>query len=288
MASNSFSVLDTAKSIAQDRRQPVFPNQSRLTKDVAVKWVVDLRPAYYQVMSGDSLPAGQGPRSVYSADSITAWGLAMNGPATKVSGQWANWDANMVADTASTKMWDDGTHGDAVAGDTMYTMTVRYTTADVKGQVFKFGIGGSDNEGGFGNNHLENIDDTDTTFTIAAQFGSIDPARYDRWDYDLQGPKDPTSVKEIGGVPLVYALNQNYPNPFNPSTTIRFEIPKQSNVELKVYNLLGQVVATLVNGNMKAGRHEATFDATKLSSGVYFYKLIAGSFVETKKMLLLK
>jgi hypothetical protein len=185
-------------------------------------------------------------------------------------------------------MWDDGTHGDVVAHDTMYTFVVRYTTADVKGQVFKFGIGGSDNEGGFGNNHLENIEDTDTTYTINAQFGSIDPNRYDKWDFDLHAPKPSTGVREIGGMPLVYALNQNYPNPFNPTTTIRFEIPKQSNVELKVYNILGQMVATLVNGEMKAGRHEATFDANRLSSGVYFYKLVAGSFVETKKMLLLK
>jgi hypothetical protein len=284
----AFTVYDTAKSNTQTRRQPVFQNQSLLTKNVAVKWVVDLRPAYYQVMSGDSLPAGQGPRSVYYADSITAWGVGMNGPATKVTNQWASWDANLVADTASTKMWDDGTHGDAVAGDSMYTVIFRYTTTDTKGQVYKFGIGGSDNEGGFGNNHIANIDDTDTTFTILTQFGSIDPKRYNMWDFDTHSPKSPTSVRDIGGVPLVYALDQNYPNPFNPTTTIRFEIPKQSNVELKVYNLLGQVVATLVNGEMKAGRHEATFDAARLSSGVYFYKLVAGSFVETRKMLLLK
>jgi hypothetical protein len=286
--SKTFTVYDTAKSTSQSRRQPVFQNQALLTKNVAVKWVVDLRPAYYQVMSGDSLPAGQGPRSVYYADSITAWGVGMNGPATKVTNQWASWDANLVADTATTKMWDDGTHGDAVAGDSMYTVIFRYTTTDTKGQVYKFGIGGSDNEGGFGNNHVANIDDTDTTFTILTQFGSIDPKRYSRWDFDAHAPKPPTSVREIGGVPLVYALDQNYPNPFNPTTTIRFEIPKQSNVELKVYNLLGQVVATLVSGEMKAGNHEATFDAAKLSSGVYFYKLVAGSFIETKKMLLLK
>jgi hypothetical protein len=288
LPSKTFTVYDTAKSNSQARRQPVFQNQSKLTKNVAVKWVVDMRPAYYQVMSGDSLPAGQGPRSVYKADSITAWGTGMNGPATNHTGQWAPWDANLVADTASTKMWDDGTHGDAVAHDSMYTVVFRYSNADTKGQVYKFGIGGSDNEGGFGNNHVANIDDTDTTFTILTQFGSIDPNRYNKWDFDTHSPKPPTSVREIGGVPLVYALDQNYPNPFNPTTTIRFEIPKQSNVELKVYNLLGQLVATLVNGDMKAGRHEATFDAARLSSGMYFYKLVAGSFVETKKMILLK
>lgn len=284
----SFTVYDTAKSTAQARRQPLFQNQSRLTKTVSVKWVVDLRPAYYQVMSGDSLPAGQGPRTVRSADSITAWGVGLNGPATHWPTQWAPWDANLVADTAGTKMWDDGTHGDVTAHDTMYTVTIPYTTADTKGQVYKFGIGGSDNEGGFGNNHIANIDDTDTSFTILTQFGSIDPNRYNKWDFDNERPKTGSAVEESGNVPLVYSLAQNYPNPFNPTTTIRFEIPKSSNVELKVYNLLGQVVATLVSSEMKAGRHEATFDAAKLSSGVYFYKLVAGSFVQTKKMLLLK
>ena len=89
-------------------------------------------------------------------------------------------------------------------------------------------------------------------------------------------------------VPEVYTLSQNYPNPFNPATQIEFSIPKQSQVSLKVYNLLGQEVATLVNGMLPVGHHTATFNASNLASGAYFYTLRAGDFVKTEKMLLLK
>lgn len=89
-------------------------------------------------------------------------------------------------------------------------------------------------------------------------------------------------------VPSAFALSQNYPNPFNPSTTVSFAIPNVSFVVLKVYNLLGQEVATLVNDKLNAGTYTAQFNAAGLSSGVYFYRLEAGKFVEQRKMLLLK
>lgn len=89
-------------------------------------------------------------------------------------------------------------------------------------------------------------------------------------------------------VPTVFALAQNYPNPFNPSTTFLFSVPRSSSVILKVYDLLGREVATLVNGHMEAGNHEITFDAGGLTSGVYFYRMQAAGFVDTKKFLLLK
>jgi len=90
------------------------------------------------------------------------------------------------------------------------------------------------------------------------------------------------------GVPGSYALEQNYPNPFNPSTSVDFSLPAASQVRLSVYNLLGQEVATIVNGQMAAGTHTVRFDASKLSSGVYLYRLTAGSFTKSMKMLLLK
>jgi Secretion system C-terminal sorting domain/Beta-propeller repeat len=97
--------------------------------------------------------------------------------------------------------------------------------------------------------------------------------------------------KEIevnGNVPLQFALGQNYPNPFNPTTQVEYSIPKEGFVNLTVYNTLGQQVANLVNRNMKAGEYHITFDASNLASGVYFYRLKAGSFIQTKKMILLK
>ena len=89
-------------------------------------------------------------------------------------------------------------------------------------------------------------------------------------------------------VPVEYGLEQNYPNPFNPTTNINFSIPEQQLVQLKVYNVIGQEVATLVNDVMNQGNYSIAFDAASLSSGVYFYKLETGNFTEVKKMTLAK
>ncbi len=90
------------------------------------------------------------------------------------------------------------------------------------------------------------------------------------------------------GIPAVFALSQNYPNPFNPSTTIRYALPQRSHVSLSVYNALGQNIFELVNREEESGYHEVRFDAANLASGVYFYRIQAGSFVETKKLMLLR
>ena len=88
--------------------------------------------------------------------------------------------------------------------------------------------------------------------------------------------------------PVKYGLQQNYPNPFNPATVINFSVPEQQLVTLKVYNVIGQEVATLANEIMNRGNYSLAFDASNLSSGVYFYKLEAGRFNEVKKMILAK
>jgi hypothetical protein len=89
-------------------------------------------------------------------------------------------------------------------------------------------------------------------------------------------------------IPQKFALYQNYPNPFNPSTTISYDLPERSRVKLSVYNLLGQEVATLVNTEQEPGRYNVKFDASGLPSGIYFYRLEAGRFIEQKKMILIK
>lgn len=114
-----------------------------------------------------------------------------------------------------------------------------------------------------------------------------------RWSYTWIGNLwTPNSVKQNGQVALTYALNQNYPNPFNPATQIEYSIAKAGYVSLKVYDLLGQEVATLVNSEQTAGNHTVKFDAVSggrsLASGVYFYRLESGSFVATHKMIVLK
>ena len=88
--------------------------------------------------------------------------------------------------------------------------------------------------------------------------------------------------------PAVTALKTNYPNPFNPTTTISYQLAKSSHVRLTVWNVLGRRVATLVNTSQQKGAHEVSFNASKLSSGIYFYRLQAGNKVFVKKMLLMK
>jgi hypothetical protein len=97
-----------------------------------------------------------------------------------------------------------------------------------------------------------------------------------------------SAIGEVGGTPTGFELSQNYPNPFNPSTTIRYTLPQAGNVSLKVYNALGQEVATLVNGHQVAKNYEATFDGSNLASGIYFYTLRTDNFTQSKKMILVK
>jgi hypothetical protein len=107
--------------------------------------------------------------------------------------------------------------------------------------------------------------------------------------YWMQNPGDPIGVEpEEEILPVEYALSQNYPNPFNPITQINFSLPEMTKVELSVYNLMGQEVATLLNRNMSVGHHTVTFDASQLASGVYFYKMKTSSFEQVMKMILVK
>ena len=97
-----------------------------------------------------------------------------------------------------------------------------------------------------------------------------------------------TPIRESSSQPSTFQLFQNYPNPFNPTTTIEFSLPERSFVKLTVYNALGQEVAVLVDEEKSPGKYAVTFDASKLSSGIYFYRLETPKFIETKKMILVK
>jgi hypothetical protein len=123
------------------------------------------------------------------------------------------------------------------------------------------------------------------------KFLPVNPNRWERpgtWGR-IMISTTPTGVEENPAVnPYTYELSANYPNPFNPTTNINFTLAKAGDVKLIVYNLLGQKVATLVDSHMDAGKQSIKFDASKLSSGVYFYRLDAGSFSSVKKMMLLK
>lgn len=140
---------------------------------------------------------------------------------------------------------------------------------------------------GFGTAHLEPGASTDYYVAVsvgadqAAMLVGITEAQAMFTDF-------PTSVEQVDAVPTSYSLTQNYPNPFNPTTNINFSIPKTEFVSLKVYNMLGQEVAELVNSELTAGTYSIDFKAENISSGIYMYTLTSGNYSVTKKMMLVK
>ena len=134
---------------------------------------------------------------------------------------------------------------------------------------------------GWGAAGYPNITEVDPQGNILFEMANQDSLWcYRAFRFTFDQPENP--------IPETYNLGQNYPNPFNPTTTISFNIPLQSNVKLYVYDILGREVAKLVNQELNPGNYNILWNAQNLSSGVYFYKLIASGFVETKKMVLLK
>ena len=123
--------------------------------------------------------------------------------------------------------------------------------------------------------------------TIAATPALVNLETEDRFELIVTNGA-PTSAGPETDLPLTFSLEQNYPNPFNPVTQIRYALPEAANIRLEVFNITGQRVAVLVNSSQNAGFHTVPFDAQRLSSGVYIYRLQAGSFSETRKMTLLK
>ena len=157
-----------------------------------------------------------------------------------------------------------------------------FTTPAVPGPIFSTQFQTDDNDNGVG----ERIHTTNWWFSPL----NNDYQATAGWGDGKLGPMIPSVgvATQSGQVARSFELAQNYPNPFNPSTEISFTLAKSAKVRLAVYNLLGKEVAVLVNGTMSAGYHPVTFNAKNLSSGVYFYKLEAGSTVLAKKMMLLK
>jgi hypothetical protein len=97
-----------------------------------------------------------------------------------------------------------------------------------------------------------------------------------------------TDVENTTELPQHFSLEQNYPNPFNPTTTIIYGLKERTIVELKIFDVLGREMETIIKGEQDAGNYEIEFNASRLASGIYFYRLQAGEFIETKKMILLK
>lgn len=163
-------------------------------------------------------------------------------------------------------------------------ITINSTTSSVAGEL----VDGSGTvvavNNSTGNNPFTLTAPGPGVYTVNAGFKSPTPRRWDSVMVNI-------SVTDIGGNssdPSSFKLFDNYPNPFNPSTTISYSIPSQSFVSIKVYDILGNEVASLVDEEKQAGSYKVMFDASSLTSGTYLYKLSSGTFTDIKKMILIK
>jgi hypothetical protein len=215
----------------------------------ALAWIMSLSYAHDVKTSKDTLRS--------SSDSVTVTARVEN-PGSHTVFVSAIVTIAQGTQVDSLVLLNDGLHGDGAAGDSIWGAIVRPPAVDGKYNV------------------SVRTDDKTTgdcrRLPNAAWFN-----------------RSVTDVKHIAGdLPQTYALDQNYPNPFNPSTTIKFKLPKSSIVRLSVYDMLGREVSVLVNERREAGVHEVKFDVSNLASGVYFYRIQAGDFTQTKRLLLLR
>jgi len=182
-------------------------------------------------------------------------------------------------------------------GDMVYTGTLNVKAPSWNGYEYRYGYASAANgyiaePSGFGSfayrvRYIEQdgYQSFVQPYTAPQDHWTAQEDKSDQWE---AAPSGVTAVGDNEIIPLKFQLSQNYPNPFNPSTAIKFTIAKAGNVTLKVFNVLGQQVSTLINKEMSTGNYNFNFDASALSSGIYFYTLHAGNNIATKKMVLLK
>jgi hypothetical protein len=259
------------------------------TDDTPIVFEVDMRPAYAFLADSGAItfPPGSG-NNVTGIDSVYLASGAIN---TTPSMAWV-WDlpqGDPLLD--SLIMNDDGVDGDAVAGDSIFSITVTFHPGAAKAMTWKHGIGPRDNEAGFQEDYAANVAQPDGR--VSDCWGSTTVGS-SGWYAAYQGfctvGIEPLALNEVA---KSFELRQNYPNPFNPNTTIEFALTEKADVKLVVYNVLGEQVRTLVNESVVPGSYRVQWDGKneagqKVSSGVYLYRLTAGNHAQTQKMIMMK
>jgi hypothetical protein len=144
------------------------------------------------------------------------------------------------------------------------------------------------NKIGFVQGHGNSNSPKQYNYTDKDLFADGSKFQYRLKQVDIDGKFEYSDVVEVQVIPTQFELSQNYPNPFNPGTTIRFSLPKQTQLKLNVYNMLGELVETIAEGNYEAGNYKINFNASNLTSGVYIYRIESSDFVQVRKMILIK
>lgn len=257
--------------------------------------------AYYDDVHPDYVvPAGQSVEITFSVNMTDAANPEKQVPTFIPGTDKVFWISEQPAFTYS-QGWED-TDDMAVLemtdadGDKIYTATLTVNGPSWNGFEYRYAFtkdGSYSHEpSGFGDfaYRVRYIDQTAARtfvqpYSAPGDTWTTTENKSDQWE---SGPKSYTDVKPLDLVANSFELNQNYPNPFNPSTVIRFSIPADNKVVVKVFNVIGQEVSTLMNQDMKAGSYEVKLNAQNWSSGVYFYSIQAGNYTATRKMMLLK
>lgn len=261
-----------------------------LTHDVTVIFSVNLKGAI-NARTGNPFP---------KIDSVFISGSDGNTGQTVPEIGWIN-SAPWRSGDSNCKMYDDGTHGDLTAADSTYSLEVTFLAGTGNDEKFMYdvmyNVGAT--SGDYYDTSLVDQNEQNTSYSQNCHECVIPDSSngvvlrlttntFGNYLDTTNVAQVITGVKKIAGTPVVFSLSQNYPNPFNPSTTIRYSIPQNAPVTLKVYNVLGEQVAVLYEGTQKTGVYEVHFNGTGLASGVYFYALHAGNYSSVKKLLLLK
>lgn len=268
-------IQDGAEANVPVFKVDIYPMKPALTQDVTALFQVDINGAVNRYndkpidLSKILFVGVKGQNSV-----LGSWG-----------GGWVP-DDTLESNRTLWPLNDSGKNGDKVAGDNIWSRQIVFPAGNTGGpSLFKYGIyyTGVEGDAPAGNSPMDNeFDSGDHSINIKDlpnieilnKFGTYSPI---------------TSVRRVDNeLPANYTLEQNYPNPFNPSTAIRYSVPTNGMVEIAIFNILGEKVASLINEEQTAGSYEIKFNAASMASGIYFYKLTSGSFSVTKKMMLVK